>query len=66
MVLNQEDLLKQTEQQNLPGSTWQYPNWGRKMRFSVEELRSDPEACGYTEMLRNWVIQSGRGIHSAE
>ncbi|MEI9975404.1 MAG: 4-alpha-glucanotransferase [Ignavibacteriota bacterium] len=66
LAINQEDLTKETAQQNLPGTTWQYPNWGRKMRFTVEQLRSDPEARGYADMLRNWVIQSGRGIHSAE
>ena len=38
MVLNQEDLLKETEQQNLPGSTSQYPNWRRKMKIPVEDL----------------------------
>ncbi len=38
MVLNQEDLLKETEQQNLPGSTAEYRNWSRKMKCTVEEL----------------------------
>jgi len=61
LAINQEDLTKELAQQNLPGTTWQYPNWGRKMRFTVEELRSDPEARGYADMLRNWVIKSGRG-----
>jgi 4-alpha-glucanotransferase len=37
-VINQEDLSGETEQQNLPGSTWQYPNWRRKMRVMVEQL----------------------------
>jgi 4-alpha-glucanotransferase len=37
-VVNQEDLSGETEQQNLPGSTWQYPNWRRKMRVAVEEI----------------------------
>jgi len=65
-AINQEDLTKELAQQNLPGTTWQYPNWGRKMRFTVEELRTNPEALGYAEMLRNWVIQSGRSMHAAE
>jgi len=43
MVLNQEDLLKETEQQNLPGSTAEYPNWRRKMKCTVEELWESPE-----------------------
>lgn len=37
-VVNQEDLTGETEQQNLPGSTGQYPNWRRKMKIPVENL----------------------------
>jgi 4-alpha-glucanotransferase len=66
LAINQEDLTKELAQQNLPGTTWQYPNWGRKMRYTVEQLRSDTEARGYADMLRNWVIKSGRGVRSAE
>jgi 4-alpha-glucanotransferase len=64
LAINQEDLTKELSQQNLPGTTWQYPNWGRKMRFTVEELRSDSEARGYADMLRNWIMKSGRGNSS--
>jgi 4-alpha-glucanotransferase len=61
LAINHEDLTKERFQQNLPGTTWQYPNWGRKMRFTVEQLRSEPEARGYTLMFRNWIVKSGRG-----
>ena len=37
-VINQEDLSGETEQQNLPGSTWQYPNWRRRMKVTVEDI----------------------------
>jgi len=37
-IVNQEDLTGETEQQNLPASTWQHPNWQRKMRITVEEM----------------------------
>ncbi len=60
LVVNQEDLTREPHQQNLPGSTWQYPNWGRKMRFTLEELRGNPEAVGCTRMLRHWLERSGR------
>jgi 4-alpha-glucanotransferase len=60
LAINQEDLTKELHQQNLPGSTWQYPNWGRKMRFTVEELRQDPEARSYTAMAVDWIARSGR------
>jgi 4-alpha-glucanotransferase len=39
-VINQEDLTGETEQQNLPGSTWQYPNWRRKMKIAVEDFQA--------------------------
>ena len=60
MVLNQEDLLKETEQQNLPGTTEQYPNWRRKMRCTVEELWTSPEVQAFTQMFRNWMERTGR------
>lgn len=37
-IVNQEDLTGETEQQNLPGSTWQHPNWRRKMKVAVGQL----------------------------
>jgi len=60
LAINQEDLTKELAQQNLPGTTWQYPNWSRKMRFTLEELRSNSEARGFTAMFRNWIVASGR------
>jgi 4-alpha-glucanotransferase len=53
-IVNQEDLTGETEQQNLPGSTWQYPNWRRKMKVSVEDLA--PLAARFEAALR----RSGR------
>jgi 4-alpha-glucanotransferase len=38
-VVNQEDLSGEPLQQNLPGSTWQYPNWRRKMRHTLEHIQ---------------------------
>jgi len=60
MVFNQEDLTKETEQQNLPGSTAEYPNWRRKMRFTVEELLTLPLAGDFNRMAKNWVQRTGR------
>ncbi|HEV2447205.1 MAG TPA: 4-alpha-glucanotransferase, partial [Candidatus Sulfopaludibacter sp.] len=59
LAINQEDLTKELAQQNLPGSTWQYPNWGRKMRYTVEQLHGF-EARDYTAMFANWIAKSGR------
>lgn len=60
MLLNQEDLLKETEQQNLPGSTAEYPNWRRKMRCTVEELWESAEVQDFTRMFRGWLERTGR------
>jgi 4-alpha-glucanotransferase len=60
MVLNQEDLFKDTEQQNLPGTTTEYPNWRHKMIYSVEQLRTDPHARDCTQMFRSWLERTGR------
>jgi 4-alpha-glucanotransferase len=49
-VINQEDLSGETEQQNLPGSTWQYPNWRRKMLVKVEDIA--PLAEHFAEAVR--------------
>ncbi len=54
LLLNQEDFTKETEQQNLPGSTAQYPNWQRKMKATIEELNSpawEPFAAMFRDQL---------------
>ena len=60
LALNQEDLTKETEQQNLPGTTAQYPNWRRKMRYSLEELESSAKVRDFVTMLRNWLDKTNR------
>jgi 4-alpha-glucanotransferase len=64
LVVNQEDLSKEAEQQNLPGTTWQHPNWSRKMKFTLEQLRSDPASAGFVEMFRHWLDRTGRSVTS--
>jgi 4-alpha-glucanotransferase len=53
-IVNQEDLTGEADQQNLPASTWQYPNWRRKMRIAVEDMGALADA------LREKVTRSGR------
>ena len=60
MLLTLEDLTKEADQQNLPGSTWQYPNWRRKLRFTVEELSENAQARDFTAMFRDWLRNTGR------
>ena len=60
LTLNQEDLLKETEQQNLPGSTAEYPNWRRKMKCTVEELWDSTAIEEFARMFRAWLGRTGR------
>jgi 4-alpha-glucanotransferase len=60
MLLNQEDLTKETGQQNLPGTTSEHPNWSRKTRFAVDELRSSAATRDFTTMFRHWLERTGR------
>jgi 4-alpha-glucanotransferase len=60
LLVNQEDLAKETEQQNLPGSTAEYPNWRRKMRYSIEELNTNRLSRDYAAMVRGWLEKTGR------
>lgn len=59
LLLNGEDFTKEENQQNLPGSTAEYPNWQRKMKASLEELRSG-EWQPFAAMFRHQLEQSGR------
>jgi 4-alpha-glucanotransferase len=61
-LINQEDLTKELHQQNLPGTTAEYPNWGRKMRWTIAELGSVKEARDCAAMMRYWVDRSGRSV----
>lgn len=64
VVLNQEDLFLEPDQQNLPGTTTQYPNWKRKMHYSLEELANNPGVRELAGRYRAWIERSGRGISS--
>ena len=41
--MNLEDLWLETEPQNVPGTWQERPNWQRKARLSLEEIRTNPE-----------------------
>jgi 4-alpha-glucanotransferase len=60
LLINQEDLTKEVHQQNVPGTTWQYPNWGRKIGYSLEQLKSHAPVRDFAAMFRHWIIKSGR------
>jgi 4-alpha-glucanotransferase len=52
LALNHEDLTGDPFQQNLPGTTAQYPNWSRKMTMSPEKMVDSPATQSTRELLR--------------
>ncbi len=60
VMINQEDIFLDERQQNIPGTTWQNPNWVTKMSCTVEELRSDPEAARLSQKFGRLVEEAGR------
>ncbi|MCA1961024.1 MAG: 4-alpha-glucanotransferase [Desulfomonile sp.] len=59
-LINQEDLFLDDRQQNLPGTTTEHPNWVTKMRYTVEELRANPEARRCAERFYGLASLCGR------
>ncbi len=60
VMINQEDVFLDERQQNIPGTTWENPNWVTKMLYTVEELQSDPEAARFSQRFKRLVEEAGR------
>jgi len=54
MEVRLEEIFGVPEQQNLPGTITQYPNWRRKFSFTLEEMRSNPAAVLLAARLRKY------------
>lgn len=52
MMVRAEDIIGQTEQVNLPGSTTEYPNWKRKLPLDLDEWLADPRFVALAGALR--------------
>ncbi len=61
-MISQEDIFLDARQQNLPGTTWENPNWVTKNLFSIEELRENPAAVNMAAKFKRLLIESGRLI----
>lgn len=61
-LINQEDIFLDIRQQNLPGTTWENPNWVTKTGFTVEELRENTFAREMAAKFKRLLIESGRQI----
>ena len=60
-LLAQEDLFKVSDQQNVPGTVEERPNWVWRMPWKVEELESEPAVRDFAGMYRANVRLSRRG-----
>ncbi len=60
VLINQEDVFLDVRQQNLPGTTWEHANWVTKMKFTLEELRTDPEAVRLTRKFKSLLKDCNR------
>jgi 4-alpha-glucanotransferase len=61
LLLAQEDLFKVPDQQNVPGTVAERPNWVWRMPWTVEELASEPAVRDFARMYRGNIQRSGRG-----
>jgi 4-alpha-glucanotransferase len=52
LAINHEDLTGEVLQQNLPGTTAQYPNWSRKMTRSPLDMAGAPATVSTRELLQ--------------
>ncbi len=52
LAINHEDLTGEALQQNLPGTTAQYPNWSRKMVKSPTEMEGAAATASTRELLQ--------------
>jgi 4-alpha-glucanotransferase len=52
VLVEVDDLLDETEPQNVPGTALDRPNWVHKLRLSIPELEDDPEVRATLEALQ--------------
>ena len=59
-IVSIEDLVADTRQQNLPGTTTERPNWVTKTKFTLQELRNHPEAVRMAAKFKDLVLRTER------
>jgi 4-alpha-glucanotransferase len=51
VLINLEDFLEEEHPQNVPGTSTERPNWRRKARYSIEQIRANDELRGFLRKL---------------
>ena len=52
-LVSLDDVIGTIDQQNLPGTVSEYPNWKQKVPLSLEEIMADPRWLDLAHMFRN-------------
>ena len=52
LLLNLEDLWLETQPQNVPGTSHERPNWRRRMKYTLDEIRKDSTVQELLDMIR--------------
>lgn len=60
VCVDQADIFLDSRQQNMPGTTFEHPNWVTKMAYTLEELRTDSRAVELAGRFRSALETSGR------
>ena len=60
MEVRLEEIFGVSYQQNLPGTTTQYPNWRRKLPLTLKEMRKNPAAMRLAARLRQYRGGAGK------
>lgn len=58
ILVSLDDVIGMLDQQNLPGTVAQYPNWMRKTDLSIEEIFSDRRFIDHAGMLKKPAISA--------
>jgi 4-alpha-glucanotransferase len=61
ILINIEDLWQETEPQNIPGTWKEYPNWRRRLRYSLEEWTANPVYQRFLKNLSDLRLKNNRG-----
>jgi 4-alpha-glucanotransferase len=66
MLVNLEDLWRETLSQNVPGTSTERINWRRKLRLSWEQIRRDPAVRAQLQRIRQLRKNSGTGFQPVQ
>lgn len=53
VLVNLEDLWLEDDPQNIPGTSQERPNWRRRMKHTLEEIRADPSVRELLAIVEN-------------